>query len=65
MIWRRNSPKWSFDATDGNKDAAHFTGQRLHRQIPDTGHNLPQEAPVAFVTAIQDVCRLAAGERTH
>jgi hypothetical protein len=25
--------------------ATHFTGPRTHRQVPDTGHNLPQEAP--------------------
>jgi len=50
----------NFPATDGSPSAAHFTGPRLHRQIPDAGHNLPQEAPGAFVTAIQDVSRLAA-----
>jgi pimeloyl-ACP methyl ester carboxylesterase len=50
----------NFPATDGKPSAAHFTGPRLHRQIPDAGHNLPQEAPGAFVTAIQDVSRLAA-----
>ena len=50
----------NFPATDGSPSAALFTGPRLHRQIPDAGHNLPQEAPGAFVTAIQDVSRLAA-----
>jgi pimeloyl-ACP methyl ester carboxylesterase len=50
----------NFPATDGSRNAAHFTGLRLHRQILDAGHNLPQEAPGAFVTAIQDVSRLAA-----
>lgn len=50
----------NFPATDGSPHAARFTGPRLHRQIPNAGHNLPQEAPDAFVTAIQDVDRLAA-----
>ncbi len=37
-------------------DHAHyFTGWHQHRIIPDAGHNLPQERPVAFVQAIVDV----------
>jgi pimeloyl-ACP methyl ester carboxylesterase len=50
----------NFPVTDGGPSAAHFTGPRLHRQVLGAGHNLPQEAPSAFVTAIQDVSRLAA-----
>jgi hypothetical protein len=32
-------------ATDGSAQAGRFTGPRTHRQVPDAGHNLPQEAP--------------------
>ena len=42
----------NFPATDGTGSAVHFTGSRTHRQVPDAGHNLPQEAPQAFVDAI-------------
>ena len=45
-------------ATDGSAQAALFTGPRSHRQVPDAGHNLPQEAPQAFAQAVLD---LAAG----
>jgi pimeloyl-ACP methyl ester carboxylesterase len=38
--------------------ASKFTGHYEHRQIePGIGHNLPQEAPQAFVKAIIDVAR--------
>lgn len=30
-------------ATDGTASAAHFTGSRTHRQVPNAGHNLPQK----------------------
>ena len=38
----------------GSQDAAraHFTGRYEKRIIPGTGHNLPQEAPDAFVSAV-------------
>ena len=49
----------NFPATDGSAGAAHFTGPRVHRQVPDAGHNLPQEAPQAFAEAIQKVLDLA------
>lgn len=42
----------NFPATDGSPSAHHFTGDRTHRRVPDAGHNLPQEAPVAFALAI-------------
>jgi pimeloyl-ACP methyl ester carboxylesterase len=47
----------NFPATDGSASAAHFTGPRQHRQVPDAGHNLPQEAPDAFAAAVLDVRR--------
>ena len=39
-------------ATDGSSSASKFTGHRSHRVIPRAGHNLPQEAPVAFADAV-------------
>ena len=45
----------NFPATDGTPSAVHFTGRRTHRQVPDVGHNLPQEAPHAFAQAILDL----------
>lgn len=48
----------NFPATDGSAHAAHFSGPRVHRQVPDAGHNLPQEAPVAFADAVKEVCQL-------
>jgi pimeloyl-ACP methyl ester carboxylesterase len=50
----------NFPATDGDASAAHFTGPRVHRQIPDAGHNLPQEAPVAFADAVKTVSELGS-----
>lgn len=46
-----------FPATDGTASAHHFTGPRTHRQVPGAGHNLPQEAPQAFATAVLDLAR--------
>ena len=45
----------NFPATDGSSSSAHFTGPRTHRRVPDAGHNLPQEAPVAFALAILEL----------
>jgi pimeloyl-ACP methyl ester carboxylesterase len=45
----------NFPATDGSASAGHFTGPRVHHQVPDAGHNLPQEAPDAFAAAILEV----------
>ena len=33
-------------------DRAHFTGPYAHRLLPGVGHNVPQEAPGAFVEAV-------------
>jgi pimeloyl-ACP methyl ester carboxylesterase len=35
--------------------ARKFSGSYVHRQLPNIGHNLPQEAPEAFAAAIRDV----------
>ena len=42
-------------ATDGSAQAAKFTNRRAHRVIPRAGHNLPQEAPEAFVAAVMEL----------
>jgi pimeloyl-ACP methyl ester carboxylesterase len=42
-------------ASDGTSYAAKFSGKRTHRIIKGVGHNLPQEAPQAFATAVMDV----------
>ena len=42
-------------ATDGKSTAAKFSGPRRHRTVPGAGHNLPQEAPKAFVDAVLDL----------
>ncbi len=49
----------NFPATDGSSTAHRFGQLRLHRQVPAAGHNLPREAPLAFVEAIDAVERLA------
>jgi pimeloyl-ACP methyl ester carboxylesterase len=51
----------NFPATDGTSSAGHFGDIRVHRQVRDVGHNLPQEAPVEFAQAIRDVDDLAGG----
>lgn len=40
-----------------DRDAPHFTGPYERRILPGIGHNLPQEAPEAFVRAVMDVGR--------
>jgi pimeloyl-ACP methyl ester carboxylesterase len=45
-------------ASDGKAAAAKFTGKRTHHIIAGAGHNLPQEAPDAFVAAIVEVAGL-------
>jgi pimeloyl-ACP methyl ester carboxylesterase len=42
-------------ATDGTSSAAKFTGPRSHRVIENAGHNLPEEAPVAFADAVWEL----------
>ncbi|MER7926033.1 alpha/beta hydrolase [Streptomyces sp. NPDC096057] len=51
----------NFPATDGAATAHHFTGPRLHLQVADAGHNLPQERPEAFAAAVRDVRALHRG----
>ena len=48
----------NFPATDGSPSAHHFTGPRVHHQVPNAGHNLPQEAPGAFASAILELAHL-------
>ncbi|MVV50279.1 alpha/beta hydrolase [Pseudomonas sp. PB120] len=48
----------NFPAGDGSATAKRFTGKRIHRQVPNAGHNLPQEAPQAFADAVIDVATL-------
>ncbi|MEU7828511.1 MULTISPECIES: alpha/beta fold hydrolase [unclassified Nonomuraea] len=48
----------NFPATDGSPTTHHFTGLRLHRTVAGAGHNLPQERPAAFATAVRDVREL-------
>ncbi|GHF83029.1 alpha/beta hydrolase [Kitasatospora xanthocidica] len=43
---------------DGTGYRQYFTGPYLHRTLADVGHNLPQEAPDAFVRAVLDADRL-------
>jgi pimeloyl-ACP methyl ester carboxylesterase len=45
----------NFPATDGGSSARHFTGPRVHHQVPNAGHNLPQESPAAFTDAILEL----------
>jgi len=52
-----------FPASDGTASAARFTGPRIHRQVPDAGHNLPQENPQALAGAVLDLARSAADLR--
>lgn len=47
-------------ATDGTPSAAHFTGPHTHRQVPNAGHNLPQEHPEAFAYAVLELARIRA-----
>lgn len=42
-------------ATDGKSTAAKFVGGRQPRVIPNVGHNLPQEAPIAFASAVWEL----------
>ena len=53
----------NFPGTDGRSSAAHFVGPRIHHQVPNAGHNLPREAPAAFVRAVAEVFELAVTGR--
>jgi pimeloyl-ACP methyl ester carboxylesterase len=48
----------NFPATDGSSTAHHFTGPRVHHRVPNAGHNLPQEAPGAFASAVLELASL-------
>ena len=48
----------NFPATDGSTFARHFSGPRVHHQVPNAGHNLPQEAPDAFASAVLELAHL-------
>ena len=49
-------------ATDGASYANKFSGKRTHRIVKGAGHNLPQEAPQAFVDAVVDVAGYAGAQ---
>lgn len=51
----------NFPPTDGHSSAGHFTGPRSHHQVAGAGHNLPQEAPSAFVDAVLESMTLSQG----
>ena len=54
----RRLPSWRRGGVPSEASAAHarhFTGAYERRVVPGAGHNLPQEAPDAFVAAVQDV----------
>lgn len=55
----------NFPATDGSAGAGHFTGPRVHHQIPRAGHNLPQESPFAFAQAVIEVTELERATSAH
>lgn len=48
----------NFPATDGSASARHFIGPRVHHQVPNAGHHLPQEASEAFTQAILELAHL-------
>jgi pimeloyl-ACP methyl ester carboxylesterase len=50
----------NFPPTNGSSSSQHFTGTRIHHQVPDAGHNLPQEKPDAFIAAVLEVAGLAS-----
>jgi pimeloyl-ACP methyl ester carboxylesterase len=45
-------------AANGAAYAQHFTGKYSHRVLNGIGHNVPQEAPLAFAKAVVDVDHL-------
>jgi pimeloyl-ACP methyl ester carboxylesterase len=54
----------NFAATDGTAYARRFVGPHVHHQVPDAGHNLPQESPQAFADAVLEAARLGVRTRT-
>ena len=49
----------NFPARDAATAGARFVGRHEHRQVPHAGHNLPQEAPLAFAEAIRRAAELS------
>jgi pimeloyl-ACP methyl ester carboxylesterase len=47
----------NYPASDGSATASKFRGPRTHRKVPNTGHNLPQEAPQAFADAVMELVK--------
>ncbi|MER6693630.1 alpha/beta fold hydrolase [Streptomyces minutiscleroticus] len=45
-------------ATDGTSSASHFTGPRVHHVVTGAGHNVPQEKPRAFASAVLEAAAL-------
>jgi len=43
---------------DGSPSARHFSEPRVHHQVPNAGHNLPQEEPSAFASAVLELAHL-------
>jgi pimeloyl-ACP methyl ester carboxylesterase len=43
--------------TDGSASATKFTARRTHHVVPHAGHNLPQEEPEAFATAVMELVK--------
>ncbi|MFB7712451.1 alpha/beta fold hydrolase [Streptomyces sp. NPDC056105] len=41
--------------TDGSGYAPHYSGSWAHHVVPGAGHNLPQERPKAFISAVLEV----------
>lgn len=63
VIWKRNCmADGNFPAGDGTASAHHFSGPRAHHQVPNAGHNLPQEAPDAFASAVLVVQKLGEAQ---
>jgi pimeloyl-ACP methyl ester carboxylesterase len=54
----------NFAASDGTAFARRFVGPHVHHQVPEPGHNLPQEAPQAFADAVLEAARLGVRDRT-
>jgi pimeloyl-ACP methyl ester carboxylesterase len=44
-------------ASDGSASASKFTGRRIHRVVRGAGHNVPQESPEAFTSAIMELIK--------
>ncbi|PSM43262.1 alpha/beta hydrolase [Streptomyces dioscori] len=45
--------------TDGSSTASHFTGARVHHIVPNAGHDLPQEQPGPFASAVREAVALS------